>query len=474
MIPSISETAATPKLLIARWLVFLSVMAAIGLAALRLAIARPVIRRVSGRHAAGRHGRVLRSLQLRRARLDPRLRPAGDRRLRPSLVLLVRCAGPARARSAFGRGYVDLWLCFALFVAAAALRSASTAPSESSARSRSCSRSSASLSRARRRCSCRASPVTPHRPRRGGSRSSSTGCTSPPARSGSAGLIGLLVLWRSLPDATRVAGLVVAVPRFSNTAFVVRAAAHRLRTGASLLHLPTVASLWQTSYGQALLVKIALLLAAMRLASVNLLRTKPGCAQQRRRRARRDCSSPRRGGDAARRRCGVRRRGLVVARTAVESTRLGRRRGRARRAGPRGEDRQDATATPSSSASAPTRRPCRTRSPSRSRATASRSRGADVVTTFEMLDMEMGNQAYRLQRDDAGRLPPCRPRARDGRALGAFVQRHAARPRAVRRPARRQGSGMTIRARLALALLALCRRFRCGRRCRLLARSVLG
>src|SRR5206468_42042 len=33
------------------------------------------------------------------------------------------------------------------------------------------------------------------------------------------GLIGLLVLWRSLPVARRVAGLVVSVPRFSNTAF---------------------------------------------------------------------------------------------------------------------------------------------------------------------------------------------------------------------------------------------------------------
>ena len=44
--------------------------------------------------------------------------------------------------------------------------------------------------------------------------------------------------------------------------------------GASLLHIPTWPSLWQTSYGQALLVKIGLLLGAMALASVNLLRTK--------------------------------------------------------------------------------------------------------------------------------------------------------------------------------------------------------
>src|SRR4029077_12957302 len=53
VIPSTSETAATPKLLIARWAVFLSVMTAIGLAALRLGTARPVIRRVSGSSLRG-------------------------------------------------------------------------------------------------------------------------------------------------------------------------------------------------------------------------------------------------------------------------------------------------------------------------------------------------------------------------------------------------------------------------------------
>jgi copper transport protein len=50
-------------------------------------------------------------------------------------------------------------------------------------------------------------------------------------------------------------------------------------TLASYLHLPTVASLWQTSYGQALLVKIGLLTAAVALASVNLFRTNPRIAE---------------------------------------------------------------------------------------------------------------------------------------------------------------------------------------------------
>ena len=77
------------------------------------------------------------------------------------------------------------------------------------------------------------------------------------------GLIGLLVLWWSLPAARRVAGLMVCVPRFSNTAFVSVLVLIGSGIGASLIHLPTLSSLWQTSYGQTLLVKIGLLCAAL-------------------------------------------------------------------------------------------------------------------------------------------------------------------------------------------------------------------
>src|SRR4029079_17237607 len=48
VIPSTSETAATPKLVTARWLAFLSLMAAIGLFVLRIAVARPAVARVPG------------------------------------------------------------------------------------------------------------------------------------------------------------------------------------------------------------------------------------------------------------------------------------------------------------------------------------------------------------------------------------------------------------------------------------------
>jgi copper transport protein len=92
------------------------------------------------------------------------------------------------------------------------------------------------------------------------------------------GLIGLLVLWRSFPVARRVAGLVVCVPRFSNTAFASVVALVASGVGAALIQLPTLSSLWETSYGQTLLVKIGLLSVATLLGAVNLLRTRPRLA----------------------------------------------------------------------------------------------------------------------------------------------------------------------------------------------------
>jgi len=89
------------------------------------------------------------------------------------------------------------------------------------------------------------------------------------------GLIGILVLWAALPAAKRTAGLAVCVPRFSNIAFVSVAVLLGSGIGAAVIHLPTLATLWQTGYGKTIIIKASLLLAAMLVASVNLLRTKP-------------------------------------------------------------------------------------------------------------------------------------------------------------------------------------------------------
>jgi copper transport protein len=89
------------------------------------------------------------------------------------------------------------------------------------------------------------------------------------------GLIGLLVLWASLGAVRRTAGLAVCVPRFSWLAIGSVAVLIGSGIGSSLQHFPTFSSLWQTSYGLALIAKIGLLLTAIAVASGNLLRASP-------------------------------------------------------------------------------------------------------------------------------------------------------------------------------------------------------
>jgi copper transport protein len=81
------------------------------------------------------------------------------------------------------------------------------------------------------------------------------------------GLIGLVILWRTKQ-------LPVAFRRFSSVALWAVGVLVATGIWASIVHLPTLASLWETGYGQWLLVKIALLVLALLLAAVNLLRTK--------------------------------------------------------------------------------------------------------------------------------------------------------------------------------------------------------
>ncbi|MGZ8794816.1 MAG: copper resistance CopC/CopD family protein, partial [Gaiellaceae bacterium] len=279
-VPSISETAATPRLVTARAIVFLSVMAAIGLFILRIATARPVVRRVSGTRLgavsvafgiAAVIALIATPVYVVMATAQFALRSVFDF---GNVLPLVR-------DSAFGRGFLELELTFALFVLAAALALWVDRPERAR-------RSIAELlSSVGALLAAGATLLVP-------GLSGHAAQTSPRGLSlaldwlhltaGSlwvGGLIGLLVLWWSLPAARRVAGLMVCVPRFSNTAFVSVLALIGSGVGASLIHVPTFSSLWQTSYGQALLVKIGLLGAALLLAQVNLLRTKPRLAASR-------------------------------------------------------------------------------------------------------------------------------------------------------------------------------------------------
>jgi copper transport protein len=277
VIPSISETAATPRLVAARTIVFLAVMGSVGLFILRIGTARPVVRRVSGTRLRAvsiafavttAFALVAIPIYVLLATADFALRSAFD----------IGALVPLFRTSAFGRGYLDLELAFALFALAAAVAIAIDRPERDR-------RSIAELlALTGAFLAAAAALLIP-------GVSGHAGQTSPRGWSiafdwlhlaaGSiwvGGLAGLLVLWRSLPVARRVAGLVVSIPRFSNTAFVSVLALIGSGTAAAVVHLPTFATLWQTSYGKALIVKIVVLAAAMLLAAVNLLRTKPRLA----------------------------------------------------------------------------------------------------------------------------------------------------------------------------------------------------
>jgi copper transport protein len=276
-VPSISETAATPSLVTARSIVFVSMMAAIGLFIMRIAIARPVVRRVSGTRLravsiafaiASAVALIAIPIYVDMATAEFALRSAFDL---ANVVPLLR-------DSAFGRGFLDLELVFALFVVAAALAIWVDRPERER-------RSIAELLAVTGALLGAASALLI--PGLAGH----AGQTSPRSwtvpldwlhlLAGSiwvGGLIGLLVVWLSLPAARRLAGLAVCVPRFSNVAFVSVLALIGSGVGASIIHLPTLASLWRTSYGQTLLVKIGLLCTALLLAAVNLLRTRPRLA----------------------------------------------------------------------------------------------------------------------------------------------------------------------------------------------------
>ena len=277
VIPSTSETAATTTLLIARWITFLSVMSAIGIFVLRMLIARPLVRRVRdtelrwvssafGVTAAVALLAIPVYLLLATAKFALRSEFAID-----AIVPLVRV-------SAFGRGLVDLELCFALFVVAALATIWVDRPDRQQ-------RSVVELlSLAGALVAAAAVLVIPGlagHAAQTSSRGWSLAFDWAHLATGSiwvGGLIGLLVLWRSLPVARRVAGLIVCVPRFSNVAFVSVNLLIASGVAAAVVHLPTLASLWQTSYGKTILVKVALLSCAMLLAAVNLLRTKPRLA----------------------------------------------------------------------------------------------------------------------------------------------------------------------------------------------------
>jgi copper transport protein len=273
-VPSISATATTPGLLITRWAMFLSVMAAIGLFVLRMLIARPVVRRVPGTSlrslsvavvSASVAGLIAIPVYLDFATANDSLRSVFDF---ATLVPLFRV-------TAFGRAIVDLELCFALFAVAAWISLWLDRPEREH-------RSLAELVATFGALVGAAAVLIVPGAAGHAAQTSPRGLTLLfdwlHLASGSVwlgGLIGLLVFWASLAAGRRVAALADVVPRFSNVALVSVVLLASTGIGETIEHMPAVNALWETGFGQAILVKTGLLGAAALIAAGNLLRSKP-------------------------------------------------------------------------------------------------------------------------------------------------------------------------------------------------------
>ena len=277
-VPHIAGTATSTPLVIAKWLALLTVMTAIGLFALRTLIAQPLVRRVEGTSLRGLSiafgivaalGLVAVPVYIEDSTATDSLHSFFD----------LGAVVPLWRATAANRGWVDIEICFALFCAAAAIAIRIDRPRREGRSIAALLALSGALA---------AAAATLLLPGTVGH----AGQTAPRGLavvldwlhlvSGSiwiGGLVGLLVVWATLPAARRVAGLAVCVPRFSNVAFFSVLLLLGTGVGASILHLPTLDALWLTSWGKAVLVKSGILLAAMLLASVNLLKTTPGLSR---------------------------------------------------------------------------------------------------------------------------------------------------------------------------------------------------
>jgi copper transport protein len=399
VVPSLSETATTTQLLIARWVVFLATMSALGLFVLRAVIARPVVRVV--------RGCSLRSLNIAFAvALGVALVATPVYALLATAQFTLRSfwdfggVVPAVRSSGFGEDFLDLELVLGLFAIAAIAALVVDRPEREQ---RSVSELLALPAALVAGLAALVLPALAGHAGQKSPRGLSLPLDTAHLTAGSiwlGGLIGLVVFWLSVGRAGRAAALAYVVPRFSVVAFCSVLLLIGTGIGQAFQELPTFASLWETSYGQALIWKIGLLSGALLLAAVNLARTKPRLQA-------RDASAPlllRRlvQGEilfvvAALFAAGV------LASLAPPSSALARVQDISARVGPgpvsetveKGPYRVHVRVTPNRAAVNNDFELALTRN-------GRPVPGAEVVTKFDMLDMEMGEQSYRLSEHRPG------------------------------------------------------------------------
>ncbi len=272
-IPSLTESAATPGLLVARWLMFLSFMCAVGLLLLRTFIARDVPRRVPGASVRSVSIAFFASIGVALI-VTPIYDVMSTAKFAQAGVFDLGTVIPLLTSSHFGRSLLDLEIVLALLALAGAI----AIWLDVGARKQRSTAALLALIGALTAAVC--ALVVP-------GLAGHAAQTNPVWLSllldwihlaaGSiwlGGLVGLLILGASV-GVQRVPVLAAVVPRFSRIAFVSVMALVASGIGSALQHFPTLDSLWTTSYGKSLVLKLIVLGGTVLIAAVNFGWTAP-------------------------------------------------------------------------------------------------------------------------------------------------------------------------------------------------------
>jgi copper transport protein len=273
VIPSLTESAATPGLLIARWVMFLSAMCAIGLLLLRAFVVRDVPRRVPG--ASLQSISVSFAVSMLVALIaTPVYDVMSTAKFAQAGVFDLGTVVPLLTSSHFGRSLVDLEIVLALLAVAGGIAIWLDSPVR---KQRTTAALLALIGALAAAASALFVPGLAGHAAQTDPRWLSLALDWIHLLSGSfwiGGLVGLLVLGWRLGE-LKVQALTVGVPRFSRLAFVSVIVLVASGIGSALQHFPTLGSLWDTSYGKALVLKLIFLAGTIAIASVNFSRTAP-------------------------------------------------------------------------------------------------------------------------------------------------------------------------------------------------------
>jgi copper transport protein len=272
-IPSLTESAATPALLVARWVMFLSFMGAIGLLLLRTAMVRDVPRRVPGASLRSVSIAFLASMGVSLV-VTPIYDLMSTAKFAQAGFFDFGTTVPLLTSSHFGRSLLDLEIVLALLAVAGGI----AIWLDVSDRVHRSTAALLALTGALVAAACAlVIPGLAGHAAQTNPVSLSLFLDAVHLTAGSiwlGGLVGLLVLGARV-GALRVQTLTVCVPRFSRIAFVSVFALVASGIGSALQHFPTLDSLWTTSYGQSLILKLLFLAGTVLIAAVNFGWTAP-------------------------------------------------------------------------------------------------------------------------------------------------------------------------------------------------------